>query len=382
MQNVDSNLNSNVDSKRREFLAHSAKLAGAAIIGANLPLMAQDLSTKGANMKYIKVGNTDISISQICIGAMSFGKAGTLHDWTLDYAQSEAIIKHALESGINFFDTANIYSAGTSEEYLGKALKKFAKREKVVISSKVYFNKGVLSSEAIAREIDGSLKRLGTDYLDIYIIHRFDYTTPIEETMEALHKCVKAGKVRALGASAMYGYQFANMQQVAKDNNLTPFSIMQNHYNLLYREDERELIPICKAQNVTLMPYSPLASGRLARAEWKSDSLRSKTDKTAISKYDKTEAQDKIIATRVHELASKKGVAMSQIALSWLLAKGAGSPIIGANKTKYIDEAVGALSVKLNAQEMAYLEEAYVPHNIVGAVSEAEAKASLKNLVK
>lgn len=378
--------------KRREFITNSAKLASVAMIGA-LPLMAKDTNTKGASMKantsrtkngvnFIKVGHTDIEISQICIGAMSFGKAGTLHDWTLDEKESEAIIKHALDKGLNFFDTANIYSAGTSEEYLGKALKKFAKREEVVISSKVYFNKGVLSRKAILREIDGTLKRLGTDYLDIYIIHRFDYTTPIEETMQALHETIKAGKVRALGASAMYGYQFANMQQVAKDNNLTPFSIMQNHYNLLYREDERELIPICKQQGVTLMPYSPLASGRLARAEWKSDTVRSKTDKTAMGKYDKTEAQDKIIAQRVNELAKKKGVAMSQISLAWLLSKGAGSPIIGANKTKYIDEAVGAMSVKLSANEIAYLEEAYVPHEIVGALSEEQAKESLENLVK
>ena len=339
-------------------------------------------TTQTNGVKFVKVGNTDIEISQICIGAMSFGKAGTLHEWTLDEKASEAIIKHALDRGLNFFDTANIYSAGTSEEYLGKALKKHAQRDKVVISSKVYFNKGVLSRKAILREIDGTLKRLGTDYLDIYIIHRFDYTTPILETMQALHELVKAGKVRALGASAMFGYQFANMQQVAKDNNLTPFSLMQNHYNLLYREDERELIPICRQQNVTLMPYSPLASGRLARAEWKTDTIRSKTDKAAMGKYDKTEAQDKIIAQRVNELAKQKGITMSQISLAWLLAKGAGSPIIGANKTKYIDEAVNAMSVKLSQKEIAYLEEAYVPHEIMGANTEEQARESLKNLVK
>ena len=381
-----------IHSERREFLSKGAKIAGA--VGA-LSLMANSafgagsanrsanqITRKANGVNFVRVGNTDIEISQICIGAMSFGKAGTLHDWTLDEAQSEAIIKHALDKGINFFDTANIYSAGTSEEYLGKALKKHAKRENVVISSKVYFNKGVLSRKAILREIDGTLKRLGTDYLDIYIIHRFDYTTPILETMQALNDIVKAGKVRALGASAMFGYQFANMQQVAKDNNLTPFSIMQNHYNLLYREDERELIPICKQWGVTLMPYSPLASGRLARAEWKADTARSKTDKVAMGKYDKTEAQDKIITQRVNELAKKKGVAMSQISLAWLLAKGAGSPIIGANKTKYIDEAVGAMSVKLNEQEIAYLEEAYIPHEIVGANTEAQAREAIKNIVK
>ncbi len=339
-------------------------------------------TTQNNGVKFVKVGNTDIEISQICIGAMSFGKAGTMHEWTLDEKASGAIIKHALEKGLNFFDTANVYSAGTSEEYLGKVLKKHAQRDKVIISSKVYFNKGILSREAILREIDGTLKRLGTDYLDIYIIHRFDYTTPILETMQALHELVKAGKVRALGASAMFGYQFANMQQVAKDNNLTPFSLMQNHYNLLYREDERELIPICKQQGVTLMPFSPLASGRLARAEWKTDTIRSKTDKTAMGKYDKTETQDKIIAQRVNELAKKKGVAMSQISLAWLLAKGAGSPIIGATKVKYIDEAVGAMSVNLSDEEMAYLEEAYIPHEIKGALTEQQAQALFENLVK
>ena len=382
------------DSKRREFIANSAKFAGLAMMTNALPLMASGTnSTKGASMKantshskngvkFIKVGNTDIEISQICIGAMSFGKAGTLHDWTLDEKASEAIIKHALEKGLNFFDTANIYSAGTSEEYLGKALKKFAKRDEVVISSKVYFNQGILSRKAILREIDGTLKRLGTDYLDIYIIHRFDYTTPIEETMQALHELVKAGKVRALGASAMFGYQFANMQQTAKDNNLTPFSLMQNHYNLLYREDERELIPICKQQSVTLMPYSPLASGRLARAEWKNESLRSKTDETATDKYDKTQRQDTIIAQRVNELARQKGVSMSEISLAWLLAKGVGAPIIGANKAAYIDEAVGAMSVNLSDKEMAYLEEAYAPHEIMGALTEQQAQNMLAKLVK
>ena len=384
-----------IHKKRREFLSKGAKIAGA--VGA-LSLMTNSafaagsaskstttspkITRKANGVNFIKVGNTDIEISQICIGAMSFGKAGTLHDWTLNESDSETIIKHALDKGLNFFDTANIYSAGTSEEYLGKALKKHTQRDKVVILSKVYFNKGVLSRKAILREIDGTLKRLGTDYLDIYIIHRFDYTTPIEETMQALHDIVKVGKVRALGASAMFGYQFTNMQQVAKDNNLTPFSIMQNHYNLLYREDERELIPICKQQNVTLMPYSPLASGRLARAEWKSDTIRSRTDKAGANKYDKTQEQDKIIAQRVNELAKQKGLTMSQISLAWLLAKGAGSPIIGANKTKYIDEAVGAMSVKLSDKEIAYLEEAYIPHAIVGANTEEQAREALKNLVK
>ena len=212
-------------------------------------------------MEYVKLGNTDIEVSKICVGCMSFGKAGTMHDWTLDETESEKVIKHALDLGINFFDTANVYSAGTSEEYLGKAIKKYTSREKVVIASKVYFNEGRLSRVAILREIEGTLKRLGTDYLDLYMIHRFDFNTPIEETMEALHELVKSGKVRTIGASAMYGYQFYNMQLAARDHNWTPFSTMENHYNLLYREDERELIPICKQMGVSLMPYSPLAAG-------------------------------------------------------------------------------------------------------------------------
>ena len=299
---------------------------------------------------------------------MSFGKAGTMHDWTLDEAESENVIKHALDLGYNFFDTANGYSAGTSEEYLGKALKKNVARNQVVIASKVYFNEGRLSRQAIMREIDGTLSRLGTDYLDLYIIHRFDYDTPIEETMEALHDLVKAGKVRALGASAMYGYQFYNMQLAARDNGWTPFSAMENHYNLLYREDERELLPICKQMKVSLMPYSPLAAGHLARPQWKSESLRGTTDRVAMGKYDKTEAEDMQIVKRVAELAEKYNCKMSQIAIAWQWAKGILSPIIGATKTQYLDDSAGAFHIKLTAEDLAYLEEPYVPHEIVGAI--------------
>ena len=219
-------------------------------------------------MEYTNLGNTDIRVSKLCVGCMSFGKAGTMHDWTLDETGTEAIVRHALGLGINFFDTANGYSDGTSEEYLGRALKKNAARDKVVIASKVYFNPGRLSAEAIHREIEGSLRRLGTDYLDLYIIHRFDYDTPIEETMEALNDLVVSGKVRAIGASAMYGYQFYNMQLAARDHGWAQFAAMENHYNLLYREDERELIPICRQMNVSLMPYSPLAAGHLTRPTW------------------------------------------------------------------------------------------------------------------
>lgn len=320
-------------------------------------------------MEYVKLGNTDIEVSKLCVGCMSFGKAGTMHDWTLDENESEKVIRHALELGINFFDTANCYSAGTSEEYLGSAIKKNIAREKVVLASKVYFNEGHLSKQAIQKEIDGTLKRLDTDYLDLYIIHRFDYGTPVEETMEALNELVKTGKVRAIGASAMYGYQFYNMQLAAKEHNWTPFSTMENHYNLLYREDERELLPICRQMGVSLMPYSPLAAGHLCRAEWKTDSLRSKTDKVAIEKYDSMEKQDMKIVARVHELSEKYHCKMSQIALAWQWAKGIASPIIGATKIGYLDDGVGALKVKLTDSDVAYLEELYVPHPIVGAIS-------------
>jgi len=320
-------------------------------------------------MEYSKLGNSDILVSRICVGCMSFGDTSSnFHAWTLNAEDSEAIIKHALDLGINFFDTANVYSGGTSEEYLGRAIKNNIARDKVVIATKVYFNEGKLSKKAILREIDGSLKRLGTDYVDLYIIHRFDYDTPIEETMEALDSLVKAGKVRALGASAMYGYQFYNMQLAAEKNGWTKFVSMQNHYNLLYREDERELIPICKQMNVALTPYSPLAAGRLSRLEWKADTKRSQTDKIAVSKYDSTQETDYGIVLRVNELAKKYGVTMTQISLAWHFAKGVTAPIIGATKAKYLDDAVGALNVRLTDDDIAYLEELYVPHKIVGAL--------------
>lgn len=299
---------------------------------------------------------------------MSFGKAGTMHDWTLNEEKSEEIVKRALSLGINFFDTANGYSEGTSEEYLGKAIKNNVSRDKVVIASKVYFNEGRLSKKAIQREIDGTLSRLGTDYLDLYIIHRFDYDTPIEETMETLDGLIKAGKIRAIGASAMYGYQFYNMQLAAKENGWTPFCAMENHYNMLYREDERELIPICRQMGVSLMPYSPLAGGHLSRETWESDTLRGKTDRVAKGKYDRMEQQDIIIVKRVKELAVKYSCKMSQIAIAWQWAKGVASPIIGATKPQYLEDAVDALKIELTAEDIAYLEELYVPHPIVGAI--------------
>ena len=319
-------------------------------------------------MEYANLGHTDIKVSKLCVGCMSFGKAGTMHDWTLDEGQSAEVIHHALDLGINFFDTANGYSAGTSEEYLGKALKGYVPRDQVVIASKVYFNPGRLSREAIHREIDGTLKRLGTDYLDLYIIHRFDYETPMEETMEALNDLVKAGKVRAIGASAMYGYQFYNMQLIARDHGWARFEAMENHYNLLYREDERELIPICKQMGVSLMPYSPLAAGHLARPTWKSDSLRGRTDRVAMGKYDDYEANDMEIIKRVEAVAENHGVSMAQVAIAWQWAKGVTAPIIGGTKTRNFDDAVKAFDLHLTEEEIDYMEEPYVPYKIVGAI--------------
>lgn len=320
-------------------------------------------------MNYEKLGNSNIEVSKLCVGCMSFGvPSEDFHKWTLNQEDSTAMVKKALDLGINFFDTANVYSHGTSEEFLGKAIRENAARDKVVIATKVYFNEGKLSREGILKSVDESLSRLGMDYIDLYIIHRFDYDTPIEETMETLHSLVKKGKVRALGASAMYGYQFYNMQLAAEKNGWTKFVSMQNHYNLLYREDEREMIPICRQGNVALTPYSPLAAGRLSRPQWLSDSKRSATDKVANSKYDSTQEQDMKIVERVCEIAEKYNASMSQIAVAWLWAKGVTSPIIGATKPQYFDDIANAVNITLTDEDIDYLEEMYMPHKIVGAL--------------
>lgn len=325
-------------------------------------------------MKTVKFGNTGMDVTPICLGGMSFGDPENwIHDWVLKEEDSRKIIKHALDLGINFFDTANVYSLGESERILGKALNDFADREDIVVATKVHGtmrekpNGGGLSRKNIMHEIDQSLERLGMDYVDLYIIHRWDYNTPIEETMEALHDVVKSGKVRYIGASAMFAWQFQKAQYIAEKNGWTKFVSMQNHYNLLYREEEREMIPLCEDQKVALTPYSPLASGRLAR-EWSVETDRSKTDKVQEMKYGETEEQDKRIADRVGELADKKGVPRAQVALAWLLHQPqVVSPVIGATKEKYIDDAVAALDVTLTKEEMNYLEELYIPHDVVGA---------------
>ena len=320
-------------------------------------------------MTYTTLGDSGIEVSRLCVGCMSFGDAATnFHAWTLNAEDSEGMVKSALSLGINFFDTANVYSAGTSEEYLGRAIKNNVARDKVVLATKVYFNEGKLSRGAIEREVEGSLRRLGTDYIDLLIIHRFDYEHPIEETMEALHKAVTSGKVRALGASAMYGWQFQKMQYTARLNGWTPFVSMQNHYNLLYREDERDLIPVCEDWNVARTPYSPLAAGRLSRPTWDADTERSRTDKVAMGKYDSTREADMSIVGRVSELARKRGVSMSQVALAWHFAKGVASAIVGGTKTAHLEDAVKSLDVALSAEEVAFLEEPYIPHKVMGAL--------------
>lgn len=326
-------------------------------------------------MKYGQLGKTGIEVSRLCVGCLSFGQPfSDSHMWTLNPEETETIVRKTLDLGFTFFDTANTYSHGTSEEYLGRAIKNSVSRDKVILATKVYFNEGHLSKKAIQREIDGSLKRLNTDYVDLYIIHRFDRTTPIEETMEAMDGLVKCGKVRALGASAMYGYQFYSMQVAAERNGWTKFCSMQNHYNLLYREDEREIIPLCKQEGVALTPFSPLAAGRLARVEWKSDSPRSQMDRTASQKYDGTQETDYEIVRRVHETAEKHGATMTQVAIAWHMAKGMTAPIIGATKAKYLEDAAGALELSLSAEDIAYLEEPYQPHKVVGLKTDDDPK--------
>lgn len=324
-------------------------------------------------MKYVKLGNTGLDVSRICLGCMGFGDANKwIHAWVLNEADTRPIVKRALELGINFFDTANVYSLGTSEEYLGRALKEYANRDEIVIATKVYNrmhegpNGAGLSRKAIMSEIDKSLKRLGTDYVDLYQIHRWDYNTPIEETMEALHDVVKAGKARYIGASAMFAWQFLKANHVAERNGWTRFVSMQNHYNLIYREEEREMLPLCQAEGIGVIPYSPLAGGRLTR-DPQEKTLRSETDQMLKRKYDKTAEVDREIVDRVALLAEKHGVPRVQIALAWLLHKQpVTAPIVGATKLTHLEDAAAALDVVLTPEEMVYLEEPYVPHPIVG----------------
>jgi aryl-alcohol dehydrogenase-like predicted oxidoreductase len=325
-------------------------------------------------MEYARLGNTGMKVSRICLGGMSFGSAqGWVHNpWALDEEASRAIIKRALDLGVNFFDTANVYAYGKSEQILGQALKDYANRDELVLATKVFSkmretpNGAGLSRKHILSEIDHSLRRLDTDYVDLYIIHRWDYETPIEETMEALNDVVRAGKARYIGASAMFAWQFQKALHVAEQHGWTRFVSMQDHLNLIYREEEREMLPLCRAEKIGVTPYSPLASGRLAR-DWSETTTRYETDPIAKFKYDPTAQADKLIVERVAELAAKLGVPRTHIALAWLLQKEpVTAPIVGATKISHLEDAVGALSVKLTQEEVTYLEEPYVPHRIVG----------------
>lgn len=325
-------------------------------------------------MEYVRLGNTGMKVSRICLGCMGFGDATRwIHKWVLNEEDSRPVIQKALELGINFFDTANVYSLGASEEILGRALKDFARRDEVIIATKVHGkmregpNGGGLSRKAILGEIDNSLKRLGTDYVDLYQIHRWDYETPIEETMEALNDIVRAGKVRYIGASAMWAWQFQKALHVAEMHGWTRFVSMQNHLNLIYREEEREMLPLCRTEKVGVIPYSPLAAGRLTR-DWSAETtLRSEIDEIAKKKYDSTSETDQQVVKRVAEISEKHGAPRVHIALAWLLQKEpVTAPIIGATKISHLEDAVGALSVKLSLEEVAYLEEPYTPHRIVG----------------
>ena len=315
-------------------------------------------------MEYIKLGNSDLKVSRLCLGCMSFGEPDVgQYQWTLPYEESETIIRKAYECGINFFDTSNNYSSGTSEIFLGKALKGIDRKD-VVITTKCYFNEGKLSPEAIHREVLKSLEHLDTDYIDILVLHRFDYDTPVEETLKALNEEVEMGHIRYYGASAMYGHQFAEYCYKAKEMGFQPFTTLQNHYSLIYREDERDLIPVAEKFNVSRTSFAPYAAGRLARKDWTADSKRYELDSKEGTRYDKTEEYDKKIAERVYEIAEKYGVTMSNICLAWQFAKGVAAPIIGITKTKYLDDALNCFNVTLSDEDIKYLEELYIPHQI------------------
>jgi aryl-alcohol dehydrogenase-like predicted oxidoreductase len=294
--------------------------------------------------------------------------------WLLNQEQTDEMVKTALDNGINFFDTANVYNSGTSEIFLGKSIKKYAKREDVVIATKVRFNEGELSPEAIERECNESLKRLDTTYIDLYIIHRYDYKHPYEETMKALDKLVKAGKVKALGCSAMFPYQLYKMNEYARKNNLTPFVSIQNHYNLIYREEEREMTQLIDEEGMVMTPYSPLAAGRLAKYN-DTSSTRTQKDPFAKAKYDGNKEIDEPVIERVHELSEKKKIPMGQISMAWLLSKkNVASPIVGVTKISHLMDAIKAVGIKLTEEEIKYLEEPYQPHKVVGALKREQQK--------
>lgn len=325
-------------------------------------------------MKYVKLGTTGLDVSCLALGCMTFGEPNRgAHPWTLPEDESRPLIRQAVEAGINFFDTANIYSNGSSEEIVGRALKEYTHRDEIVLATKVFNrmrpgpNGAGLSRKAILQELDDSLKRLGTDYVDLYQIHRFDYATPIEETLETLDDVVKAGKVRYIGASSMYAWQFATMLATQKANGWARFVTMQDYVNLLYREEEREMLPLCEADGIGVIPWSPLARGRLTRP-WNEQTSRSETDEFGKTLYTKrTEDGDRKIVDTVISIAEKRGVAPAQVALAWVLAKPVVSaPIVGASKARHLEDAVASVELELTADEIAALEAPYVVRDVAG----------------
>ena len=323
-----------------------------------------------SDMQYVKLGRTGLDVSRVCLGCKSFGDPGRgNHSWTLDDDASRPLLRRAVELGVNLWDTANVYSDGSSEEIVGRALKEFANRDEVVLATKVNGrmhpgpNGQGLSRKAIFTQIDNSLRRLGTDYVDLYQIHRWDYGTPIEETLEALHDVVKAGKARYIGASSMHAWQFSQSLYTADLNGWTRFVTMQNHYNLLQREEEREMLPLCADQEIGVIPWSPLARGRLTR-DWDSSTARSETDEFGRTLY---EESDQPIVEAVARIAESRGVSRAQVAMAWVASRpGVTAPIVGATKMHHLEEAVGALDLELSDDEAASLEEPYRPHRVVG----------------
>jgi aryl-alcohol dehydrogenase-like predicted oxidoreductase len=330
-------------------------------------------------MEYTRLGNTGLKVSRICLGCMSYGEParGALtpgsHAWTLNEADSQPLLRQALDFGINFFDTANVYSRGASEEVVGRFLKSNTRRDETVIATKVNGvmrdgpNGGGLSRKAIFAEIDASLRRLETDYVDLYQIHRFDAETPIEETLEALHDVVKAGKARYIGASSMHAWQFAKALYLADLRGWTRFVSMQNHYNLIYREEEREMMGLCQAEGIGVIPWSPLARGRLARSSKAEGTKRLETDQFGKSMYGGTEEADRKVIDKLTEVSAGRNLPQATVALAWMLSKPyVHSPIVGATKPSHLEDAVRALEVKLSPEEAAELEAAYIPHPVLG----------------
>ena len=321
-------------------------------------------------MEYVQLGKSDLKVSKICLGCMSFGQVTEKRPWVLNQEETDAMIKRALELGINFFDTANTYGEGSSETFIGNSFKKLAKNRKdIVVATKVYNNEGKLSKEAILREIDGSLKRLQMDYVDLYIIHRWDYDHPIEETMEALNELVKSKKVRYIGCSSLFGYQLLKANMIARQHGWAEFISIQNHYNIIYREDERDMTQLIEEEGMSMTPFSPLAAGRVCRMWTDDNSKRSKEDKVAKVKYDSNEKSDLPIVKRIKEVADKMKVTMAQVAMAWLLSKpNVASPVFGCTKIKQLEELCESVKIKLSPEDIKYLEELYQPHPNMGAM--------------